>query len=57
MKQTLILSFFFLYSLLVLGGCADMPQTGSIPMPADVDRYIVRPPTNGCGFEMLYTPR
>ena len=43
MKQTLILSFFFLYSLLVLGGCADMPQTGSISMPADVDRYIVRP--------------
>lgn len=45
MRQTLFFSFLFfvwLYSLLLLTGCSDMPYTGSMLSPGDVEKYIVR---------------
>ena len=46
MRQTLFssfLSFVWLYSLLALTGCSDMPQTPSMFTLDDIDEYIVRP--------------
>ena len=46
MRQTLFpsfLSFVWLYGLLLLTGCSDMPQTSLMLDPDDIDKYIVRP--------------
>ena len=45
MRQTLFSSFssfVWLYSFLMLSGCSDTPQTGSMLSPGDVEKYIVR---------------
>ena len=45
MRQTLFSSFssfVWLCSLLMLLGCSDTPQTGSMLSPGDVEKYIVK---------------